>query len=706
MKKIPVSISLTTECLEQLVRLPQGPRKAAAAMLGRFRKEPTLRGLNFEPLKNSRLASIRVTNDYRAIIQRPRRGKEHLLVWIDQHDEAYRWADRRKKADAEGYSVSVRGPVEKTRPPVAPEAQPTRKFPLSGLTGTQLARLGVPARLFGRIEFVQSEKGLDALKREVGNGLSDNAQARLELVIEGASFEEVVRELGEARSIDAETLAKELAQPDSQANFLIPLQSEKLKEMLSAPLEEWRVFLHPEQRSIAERHWKGPVRILGSAGTGKTVIAIHRARWLARHGRGRVLVVAYNKALMRSMKEQLKAVCGEAEMEVIDAVNLDQWAYRRGEERLSYRIQYNRHAECWSEALRNAPEDEEDGALYREWESVVVARGIDTLEEYLSVSRRGAGSALGPARRKRIWPVFDAYRRLLKEEGLRAREDLFRDLAALAGKEDLGYRHVIVDEAQDVGSQGFRLLRSLVPEGDDDLFIAGDARQRIYERDVVLSKCGINIVGRSRTLTTNYRTTQQTSEWAESLFEGIAVDDLNGGTDRAQPIQSLIGGPEPVFDPAPNEIEQGRRVVDHIQLARQEGCEPRAVCLVARTNLQCQGLETVLRQVGIKSLWLKDKEVDEGREDCVRISTIHRAKGLEFDWMILTHVNRDQFPAAAIRDKLPTPEARRDFDRIQRSLLYVAATRARRKVIVCTSGEPSRFLAKTGLVKDGPRPKS
>ena len=246
----------------------------------------------------------------------------------------------------------------------------------------------------------------------------------------------------------------------------------------------------------------------------------------------------------------------------------------------------------WSattEALDQKPSalDYPDAFYDDEWEQVIQAHGVTTGDEYLRVSRVGRGTRLNRAARAAAWRVFEEYRIQLAERGLKEVDDAYRDAAALLqdDRDALDYAAVIVDEAQDMGAQAYRLIRNIVPTGPDDLFVAGDGHQRIYGRNkVVLGRCGIDVRGRARKLRLNYRTTEQTRRWAARLLAGRAIDDLDGGSDDDKGITSLTRGPEPLLRHFQNSEEQSACIVAYLKQVQTEDASLRGVCVVARTR--------------------------------------------------------------------------------------------------------------------------
>ena len=535
-----VQIAMSADFLSAFAKLPRPTQRNVRAFITKFNANPTSSGLNYERIHGGRdtgMRSLRIDGGYRAIVLQPERGNVHVLLWADKHDEAYTWAERHEcRINAATGALQVYepqsgewsgGPVGETAPEQSAPAAAARPGTFDGLRDRELMRLGVPEAMLPEVRRIGGERDLDAMQ----DRLPVEAYEALFLHLAGEPYAALVLEREAPESpVDTDDFGAALGQLDSQSRFAIAHDQLELEAMLNAPLERWRVFLHPSQRRLAERHWNGPVRVLGGAGTGKTVVAMHRARWLARQfarqlGRqaadgGRILFTTWTRNLAVDIEQNLRLICTPEEMARIEVTNLDRWVrgFLQGQ-RYDFRVQYGRDGESWERALDlKDPGLEFPDAFYRdEWEQVVLARGVTSEDEYRRVSRVGRGTRLSRAARVKVWRVFEEYRAQLAERGLKEVDDAYRDAASLldAGAAELAYRSVIVDEAQDMSAQAFRLLRRIVPEGQDNLFLVGDAHQRIYGRSrVVLSRCGINIVGRSRKLRLNYRTTEETRGWA------------------------------------------------------------------------------------------------------------------------------------------------------------------------------------------------
>jgi len=275
---------------------------------------------------------------------------------------------------------------------------------------------------------------------------------------------------------------------------------------------------------------------------------------------------------------------------------------------------------------------------------------------------------------------------------LKARDDAIRDARQilLEKKGLLPYQSVVVDEAQDMGEQAFKLIRAIVgQEKSNDLFIAGDAHQRIYNRRVVLGRCGINIVGRSRKLRVNYRTTEETRRWSIALLKGIKIDDLDGGGDDHRGVRSLTHGDPPeicMFDNFQAEVAFLLERLSMLDL-----CELAATCVVARTNTLLSQYEGAFKAAGISVYHIKSSEAEDRKAQGIRMATMHRVKGLEFERMFIVGVNRGIVPLARQFWNEYDHVAKHEHLLRERALLYVAATRAKQRVVVSCFGEISQF---------------
>ena len=706
MKKVTVAVS--SDFFTAFSRIPRKQQTKVLDFVNKFRANPSSSGINYEKIKNVKdknLRSVRIDRTYRGIVLKPESGNVYVLLWVDHHDSAYRWAEKRivtihpetgslQIVEADTASFQEEKRAEKGDEPGLFE----------GIHDRQLLRLGIPQILLPVVRGLKTERDLDKAEMH----FPQEAAEALYMLAAGYSYEEILRELERKElpaEIDTSNFQMALIHEDSRRRFMVVEDDLELEAMLNAPLEKWRVFLHPTQRKLVERDWNGPVRVLGGAGTGKTVVALHRAKWLAQRvftGRDdRILFTTFTRNLAADIQENLKKICPYDVLRRIEVINLDKWVsdflQRQG---YKYEIDYGtKTKDLWEKALILAPAIYDlSASFYRqEWEKVIQPQEIKSASEYMKASRLGRGGRLNRKARKAIWPVFQEYIVLLDEYGLRESEDAMRDARLLLEKRGdiLPYSAIVVDEAQDMSIQAFRLIYKMIPGGGrkNDLFIVGDAHQRIYRHKVVLSRCGINIRGRSRRLRINYRTTEENRKWATALLKGIHIDDLDGGTDDQKGYKSLIHGIEPTvknFETFQQEVDFIAEFIKKCGREDEEGIK--GTCLVARTKKLLEQYKSALEEKGLDIYFVRRSRPEDRKASGVRLATMHRVKGLEFERVIIAAVNEGVVPLRQAFNESSSDLEKMETEIRERALLYVAATRAKREVLITSFGQKSCFL--------------
>jgi len=668
----------------------------------KFQNNPTSPGLNYEKLnaaKDENMRSLRVDQAYRVILSAPDSGNVYLFLWVDHHDKAYDWAARHKCNVNPNTGTVQLYASEVESQQVTALTQGIQSEPLFGLLKDRhLLKLGVPDEQVSIIREVTSEEQLDGIQ----SLLPTEAYEALFLILAGETYESILaeREVDETKSYDINDFAEALERIQSQTRFVVPGDDEELREMLNATMEKWRVFLHPSQRRLANGIKNGPVRVLGGAGTGKTVVAMHRAKWLAENicdTTQKVLFTTFTKNLAIDIQNNLETICSPEIMARIEVINLDRWVQSFLRLRsYDYELVLDDRVldGYWNRAISEKPADIDfhDNFYKEEWQRVIQPQSIKTVDEYKKASRLGRGTRLNREQRIKIWPVFEEYRYQLNRNRQKEADDCYRDAAELINcqKIDVPYGAIVVDEAQDMGTQAFILLRAMIPTAKNDLFIVGDAHQRIYGRNrVVLGKCGINIVGRSSKLKINYRTTDEIRRWAVNLLDNRIIDDLDGGKDDNSRYKSLTHGQPPIienFDSAQQQAEFIKALVDNAELGLPD------TCVVARTNKEISLIEALLSQLGVATSIIKPSEGETKDDNVLKLATIHRVKGLEFDQLILASANEGLIPLyKALSDKADESSLIQ-AETEERSLVYVAITRARKQAFVLSYGQASSFI--------------
>lgn len=685
-------IALSDDFLKSFAAVPHSHQQAVLTFVAKFRQNPMATGINYERIRNAadpNMRSVRINDNIRGIVLKPDVGNVYCLLWVDRHDDAYKWAERHRVAiHPDIGSIQVYAVQEEVIPSAAIVPKQSEAGLFESLKDREIRKLGVPDERLEAVRAVSSVEALDALQSQ----LPDEAYEALYLYAAGEPYEKIISEQSVPDTVDPSDFDAALERDSSRRHFVVLTDDSDLEALLAAPLERWRVFLHPSQRKLIERDWNGPVKVTGGAGTGKTVVAMHRAARLARQyidlpGRP-VLFTTFTKTLAEDIRQHLALICSPQEMEKIQVVNLDQWAsslLRRFGYQHQLLYSESDRRRFWQAAMAAMPASVELSLQFMraEYERVVLPQGCETAEDYMRASRVGRGGQVGRALRKSIWPVFAEYRAQLQAANLREPEEAFREACQLLRNENpaLGIRAMVVDEAQDISNAAFELIRAAVPPAENDLFIVGDAHQRIYRHKVVLSRVGIEVRGRSRSLKVNYRTTDEIRKWACAQLEGCTVDDLDGSTDTLRGYRSLTHGDAPDVIPSTSMQDDVANIKSILKQLQDDGMESRQVCITARTNDDVDNVARSLQQAGVDVLKLDTSTPDDSAQRGVRIATMHRIKGLEFSVVIVAaykgaHVYAEQFS----RDE--DAGVTEDTEQSERCLLHVAATRAKRNLFV------------------------
>ena len=695
-----MKVAISSDFFTALSKLQNEVSHKTIKLIEKFRKNPKSNGLNYEKLHGTEnMHSLRVDRGYRCILMSPKMGDVYILLWVDTHDKAYEWAKRHRCIIHAGT-----GDIQVIRADYSAETVTTLKGSQGFFTqfkDKELIKLGVPESLLVLVKSVESEEELDKIQ----DNLVDEVYEALFYLLSGESFEEVYRMLYDESSdeIDTQDFVKALENDSAKRNFYVVEEDDtELINMLNAPLEKWRVFLHPTQRKLVQGHYNGAVRVLGGAGTGKTVVAMHRAKFLAQQshllGNQKILFTTFTKNLAIDIHENLKKICDSSTMAKIEIKNFDQWVYEflsaNGYEN---RIIYgNQKQKLWDDALlvKSTELDTFSEIFFKEeWERVIQPQSINSLNDYIKASRVGRGTRLSRKQRKAIWEIFEEYRILLLAKNYKEPSDAMRDARVLIeqGKLKEKYGAIVIDEAQDFNAQAFMLLRTMADKTRDDMFIVGDAHQRIYGQKVVLGQCGIQIVGRGKKLKLNYRTTDEVRKWAVAILEDEEIDDLDDGIDNNKDYKSLYHGPKPeikLFETFEQELVFIEQYVNEL---KKEDKESR-ICIVARTQKRVDNYYQHFKNKTVGALKISRDSKDDLAHTGVRVATMHRVKGLDFDHVIIASMNKGEIPLEinSISDEVQIEDER---IRKEKALVFVSATRAKKTLLITSYGEKSEFLS-------------
>ena len=690
-------VAISTDFLTSFASLPKQKQGKATEFFNKFRTNPNSPGINYEKIDegiDKNIYSVRIDDAYRAIVVRCPDTNVYMLLWVDHHDEAYAWAKRKKcSINKVTGGVQVFDVQE-----VAVEKQVEKETIFAAYTDDQLIRMGLPEEQIPMIKSIETMDEFYAMKKSI----PEDAYEGLEWLAHGFDYDEVIETLyeDEAELVKEDDFAAALQSDFSKKSFVIVDGEEELKRIMAEPLEKWRIFLHPTQRKIVNRDYSGPARVLGGAGTGKTVVAMHRAKRLASDlplGK-RVLFTTYTRNLADDIRENLRKIASMDQMKKIEVINLDAWvASFLRDQGYEYNISYGDELDkIWDDAIAQAGGslDYTKNFYIDEWIKVVQAQEAYTKEKYIKAFRIGRGLRLDRIKRMKVWGVFEEYMNLMDEKKLRDSEFAMYECRIILEKQFSAgrYESIIVDEGQDLSPSAFRLIRALAGEAHkDDIFIVGDAHQRIYRNKAILSKCGINVRGRARKLRINYRTTEEIRKYAFGLLKGVSFDDMDEEYDDGDNCQSLTHGEKPVIQKFNTPEEELEFIVKEIKDLEAAGIPRKDICLVARTHKLINGYKDGLRNNGIDVFEITTNKIDDRSRDEVRIATMHRVKGLEFNYIFAAGVNNKALPNG-VRSDFSDDVSLEEFETEEKCLLYVALTRARVGAYVTCYGTMSNLI--------------
>ncbi|MET8909531.1 UvrD-helicase domain-containing protein [Micromonospora sp. NPDC004551] len=698
---------------KEVMKLTRADIGAVYEFMHKFRHNPENPGLNLKALNgDSRLMSARVSKDYRALLLHIA-DRDYLLVAVKHRGEVYddlsRYAYRINRVTG-GIEVVDLAPVGDSivgrvvPPPADPE--PAQKPLFDAYTDAQLLELGVSEPLLPQIRDLTTEAELLELLDRAPQLTTDVLFA----LFDGTPYDQVLQQVTDPvradEPVDPEDFEAAVQRPATQ----VTSDDEALQAIIGEAFERWQIFLHPTQRKLVEKRYNGPTRVGGGPGTGKTIVALHRVAHLARQlppGTDKpILLTTFNRNLAADLRTRLLALGGQELVARVDIVNIDRLASRvvseakaGGSRRV---VDDNRVSELWSEFLLETGESGWDAEfLTAEWTQVILGQVLNSRTEYFKARRPNRGRSLTRVERDQIWQLTERFTTWLESRGVwtwrqvaQRAARLEMDRAAASSESSGGfyrprYRHIVVDEAQDLSAAHWKMLRAMVAPGADDMFLTGDTHQRIYDNHVTLSSLGINIRGRSSRLTLSYRTTRQILADALQIMTGEVYDDLDGGEEDLAGYRSLLRGGRPVFRGAATWAQERDLISEQLRGWGNPTDGSVAICVPTRelaadviSRLEADGLPAV--EIGPDG---------PKQPDGIHVGTMHRFKGLEYQRMIIAAVSDGLVPRQMISRYRDTDPKRYQRERQRdRSLLFVAATRPRDELAVFWHGTPSPFL--------------
>ncbi|MEX1026507.1 MAG: UvrD-helicase domain-containing protein [Candidatus Paceibacterota bacterium] len=597
-------LAISNEFLDALGRLPKKQKKKVQEFTKKFRADPTAAAINYEKIHNmddDRVRTVRIDQKYRAVVLHPDKGNIYVLMWVDNHDEAMDWArNRRFEVHPETNSLQVLNVEAVSQTLAATDAPDQASNELIPHDDGILLSFGIPPVLLPAIRGIRNANELSQLH----DVLPEEAYEALVWLADGESVEAVRDVVGMSLTnpagVDESSSEEEASITNVQASrrILHVGSANELEQILDAPLERWRVFLHPHQRQLAAQSFSGPTLVLGGAGTGKTIVAMHRARHLASQlaGDDRVLLTTFTKNLAENVEAVMKTFCGD-EFDRIDVKHLHEhamsWLTPTGKVNIATDDDV---ALAWDQAAMDVPTEFDADFLRAEWFYAFKVKGIIDRESYLKVSRIGRVPSLSRRQRATVWKAFEAFHEALRCVGKVQWWDVTSRAADLSRHCDLpAYRYVIVDEGQDLTVTDWRFVRSLVKPQRDDLFVVADPRQRIYHQPISLSDGGIEVADRIHRLQINYRTTEQIRTWATERSGTSGEADLCDASRSEIAAHSLLSGPDPeLYESADHESES--KLLANVASELTQKLPAEEIAIVVRANWLLKRIKAELKR--------------------------------------------------------------------------------------------------------------
>ncbi len=678
-------------------------QKAAKVTVFDLQQDPAAPGLKFHRVNKSKdpnFWSVRVNDDLRIIIHKT--DDSFLICHIGHHDDAYAWAERRRievhPRTGAAQIVQVRERIDEngvsnladfaTSTALGETSgtdfeNPARSLIFADLTTDDLLSVGVPEDWLDDIR-----KATEEAFFEIAERLPDEAA---EALLEYATTGRI-----EPQEIPA-SKTNPFDHPDAQRRFRILDNVEELRRALDYPWDQWSVFLHPSQRSMVDADFSGPARVAGSAGTGKTVVALHRAaNILISDPKSKVLLTTFSSPLANALNHKLRILVGE-NAHILSRVTVLPFQGIASEMFMLTKAHDPRPAKLKhiQDAIGQASQligdvGFSDRFLLSEWRTVVDAWDVRDFESYSSVPRLGRKNRLGAKQRERIWPIFEAARGYLKKIGVQTWAEIFGTVTAHFGqRSEKPFSHIIVDEAQDLGVSELRMLVALAPTGSNRLFFAGDLGQRIFQEPFSWKSLGVDIRGRSKTLKVNYRTSHQIRIAADRLLPS-ELQDVDGIEENREGVVSIFNGPLPEIRLSDNPEDEAEAVSSWIKTQIARDIPPSEIGIFVRSDDELARARQAIRLADQTPLELSDRVED--RTGRISMGSMHLAKGLEFKCVGVMACDDDVLPR---QDRIETVADQAELDEVyetERQLFYVACTRARETLLVSGVSPASEFL--------------
>ena len=672
---------------DSLIKLTGQEQKVAKTSALDLQLDPARPGLQYHKLdraQDQNFAAVKVSRDIRIIVHRMK--SSFMFCYVGHHDDAYQWAQRRKlethPTTGAAQFVEIRETVKEIVIPTYVTEERLKPPILSHIKDEELLQYGVP------LEWVEDVKAAteDSILELADHLPQEAAEAVLELATGGTPIAPPI----------TTPIEDPFEHPDALRRFRVVDNLEDLERALAYPWDKWTIFLHPAQKSIVEGDYSGPARVSGSAGTGKTVVALHRAVHLAKtNPDARVLLATFSETLANALKEKLRRLihnqprlADQIEVYAMNAIGERLYRMQFGESQIASREKIAQIIKRASDQVNNHHFSQ--AFILTEWEQVVDAWQLQTWEDYQSVLRLGRKTRLPENRRKVLWSIIEIVRKALEEEGLLTHASMFDRLTQHYKADNRSpFDFIVVDESQDISIAQLKFLGALGANKPNSLFFAGDLGQRIFQQPFSWKALGVDIRGRSHTLRINYRTSHQIRMQADKLL-GPEISDVDGVTESRAGTISVFNGPDPIINTFGSEDEEIDAVRNQLQHWVANGLALTEIGIFVRSENELPRAKRAIEVTGHPYKVLDEKvSITDGY---ISISTMHLAKGLEFRAVVVMACDDEVIPLQDRIEKVVDESDLQEVYNTERHLLYVACTRARDHLLLTGVDPASEFL--------------
>lgn len=682
---------------DKFTELPRNIQKKVVDFQKKFRENSKSSGIHLEPIstfKDKSLRSARIDQTYRAIVKVPESGDIYYLLWVDHHDKAYDWATNKLFQ----WNEATQAMQMFTAPDVTLEQQEKNTIEtaepfFTKIGNEKLVQIGVPEILLPSIAKIDTLDDLEKVEQFIPTDVFEN----LFYLLDGADVDRLIYEIEEGKVKEAELEAK-VASINNQRSFIELTDDTLFNEILSGSLSKWKYYLHPSQRKVVNGNFKGSVKVTGGAGTGKTVAALHRLKVIAEANTldEKILFTTYTTTLTENLSvliQGLNIPTTNVTVLNIDMVvrNLMKDYNIAGGYKIFELDPVINPSEIWDELTSSELTKFSPEFLETEFTDVIVYNDIHTLAEYIRTSRKGRGKPISRRQRTEIWKYVEKFKTYKSDKNLFYKDEIYNLLHGYLKEKNIApYDYCIVDELQDFSNVELRLIRSLVTEKPNDLFMVGDPMQRIYERNINFSRIGINVRGmRSRRLRINYRTTEEIKRLALSVVQDSNYDNFDGEEEEKAGYVSLFHGLKPSYTVFKSQNEEIDYILENINKLIEGGYQYGDIAICARTRDTVKDYRNVLHK---NSIPYTDTATKNSNSGFISLLTFHRVKGLEFKVVFLVDVNDRTFPKLPINYNDMDEEWKKNRIKSEKSLFYVAVSRAIENVFILGIGNKSRYI--------------